>query len=61
MGAVPPGGAHPSEVLNILFPRDGTTKVISKGTVFAQFGDWEEAEKRATTRNGESELGNDVL
>lgn len=29
--------------------------------VLAQFWDWVEAEKRATIRSGESELGNDVL
>lgn len=60
MGAVQPG-EQPSEVLSILFTRDGTTKVISKGMVLAQFWDWEEAEKRTTIRSGESELGNDIL
>lgn len=35
--------------------------MVLKGMVLAQFCDWEEAEKRATIRNGESELANDDL
>lgn len=61
LGSCPARRRTPSEVLSTLFTRDRTTKVISKATVLAQFWDWEEAEKRTTTRNGESELGNDIL
>lgn len=48
-------------VLSILFTRDRTKKVISKAMVLAQIWDWEEAEKTTTIRNGESELGDDIL
>jgi len=53
LGTVLPGGKEPSEVLNILFTRDGTMKLIANGMVLAQFWDCEEAEERATRRSRE--------